>query len=181
MMAGRFGLRGVEVPEQPCREELATLTKEAALIVSQGEDPGQLRGGSAARASIGPGDPGRCQSRAAERRAPGTVRGQQALERTPREATMTTWGGEDTKTPRVDPAPQRVVLGRLLAAVQKNNGAAAPNLPERGRLAHSTKLAAPTLWPYGQSSPSPWTRTAPTVAFVVSSMRIAEPVTRLDR
>jgi hypothetical protein len=34
---------------------------------------------------------------------------------------------------------------------------------------------------HGQAAPSPWRRTAPTVACVASSMRIAEPVARFDR
>ncbi len=49
-------------------------------------------------------------------------------------------------------------------------------------LSSQTDPSAPQLgsMPANKSSPGPWTRTAPTVAFVVSSMRIAEPVARFE-
>ncbi len=106
VVARGFWLGCIEVLEQPGGEELATLAKEPALIVGQGQNPGQLGSSLATRASIGSGDPGRRESRAPKGRPTRAVRGQQALERAPREAAMPAWRREHSQAAGVAPAAQ---------------------------------------------------------------------------
>jgi hypothetical protein len=57
MVSRRFGLRRIEVLEEARGQDMAALPEEEALLVAEGEDPGQLRGCLAARPSVRPRDP----------------------------------------------------------------------------------------------------------------------------
>lgn len=71
----RFGFWRIQVLEQPGCEELPPLAEQQPLIVREGKDPGQFRGRVATRSAVRPGDPGRGQTGAAERRPTGAVGG----------------------------------------------------------------------------------------------------------
>jgi hypothetical protein len=81
MVLGGLGLRRVQVLEQSRGEDVATLSEQEALLVTERQDPGQLRGGITTRAPVCPGDPARRQASTADGWATRSIGREQSFER----------------------------------------------------------------------------------------------------
>jgi len=106
MVSRRLRLGGVQVLEEGRGEDVASFAEEEALLVAQGQDPGQLRRGVAARPTVGPRDPGWRQAGAPDRWAPRSISREETLEGRPGESPVAARRREDPQAARIAPAAQ---------------------------------------------------------------------------
>src|SRR5439155_20038616 len=149
MVSRRLGLRRIEVLQEACGEDVAAFPEEQALLVAQGEHPGQFRSDIAARPPVRPRDPARRQPRATNRWTARSICREETLQGGPREPAVATGRREHPNAAGIAPTAQggrrdaeHVACFReadpLWVTGRRASHQTYSNLPEHCRLAHFT-------------------------------------------